>query len=79
MEYLSEILRFCESRRGEQLDMFSLDKNRTVLSYKLPLNEVIVDFFDQLKSKSSGYATFDYEELGYEPSNLVKVKKLGIY
>ena len=53
--------------------MSYLDEGRVILKYRLPLNEVATDFYDQLKSFSSGYASFDYEEAGYEPSNLVKM------
>ena len=50
-----------------------MDEDRIILKYKLPLNEVATDFYDQLKSLSSGYASFDYEEAGYEPADLVKM------
>ena len=63
----------CEEKRGEQKEMKFLDEDRIILKYKLPLNEVATDFYDQLKSLSSGYASFDYEEAGYQPENLVKM------
>lgn len=57
-----------------QQSIRNIDQNRIIMHYKLPLNEIVVDFYDTLKSLSSGYATFDYEELGFEVSNLVKVR-----
>ncbi len=75
-EYLGSILQLCQQRRGEQVDMTYLDEDRIVLKYKMPLNEIIIDFYDKLKSLSSGYASFDYEEVGYEESSLVKMNLL---
>lgn len=73
-EYLGNLIKLCEEKRGVQQNMSYLDDgNRVILKYRLPLNEVATDFYDQLKSISSGYASFDYEEAGYEPSNLVKM------
>jgi GTP-binding protein LepA len=72
-EYLGALLRLCEERRGTQLDMKYLDMKRLMLTYRLPLNEVILDFYDRLKSISRGYASFDYDVIGYEPSDLVKL------
>lgn len=63
----------CMERRGVQKGLKSLSSDRMILTFKLPLNEIIVDFFDKLKSMTSGYASFDYEESGYEVSSLVKV------
>lgn len=62
-------------RRGLQLDSKSIDPQlgRTLITFRLPLIEIVVDFYDKLKSITSGYASFDYEEIGYEPSSLVKV------
>ncbi|MBI3606816.1 MAG: elongation factor 4 [Nitrospirae bacterium] len=71
--YLGVLLRLCEERRGCQLDLKYLDVHRLMLTYRLPLNEVILDFYDRLKSISKGYASFDYEFIGYEPSDLVKI------
>jgi len=71
--YLGALLRLCEERRGRQLDLRYLDVRRLMLTYQLPLNEVILDFYDRLKSISKGYASFDYEFIGYEPSDLVKI------
>ncbi len=72
-EYLGNILDLCQKKRGHQLDMSYLDESRVILKYKLPLNEIASDFYDQLKSLSSGYASLDYEEAGYEPADLVKM------
>ncbi len=72
-QYLGNIMNLCEEKRGEQKDMKFLDEDRIILKYKLPLNEVATDFYDQLKSLSSGYASFDYEEAGYQPEKLVKM------
>lgn len=71
--YLGNLIKLCEEKRGIQKDLKYLDEQRVILKYKLPLNEVATDFYDQLKSVSSGYASFDYEEAGYEPSDLVKM------
>jgi elongation factor 4 len=72
-QYLGNLIKLCEEKRGIQLDLKYLDEQRVILKYKLPLNEVATDFYDQLKSVSSGYASFDYEEAGYEPADLVKM------
>lgn len=72
-QYLGNLIKLCEEKRGIQLDLKYLDEQRVILKYKLPLNEVATDFYDQLKSVSSGYASFDYEESGYEPADLVKM------
>lgn len=72
-EFLGNILDLCQKKRGEQISMEPLDDSRIIVKYKLPLNEVATDFYDQLKSLSSGYASFDYDEAGYEPSDLVKM------
>jgi GTP-binding protein LepA len=71
--YVGALLKLCEEKRGVQTDMTFLDEERIILKYKLPLNEVATDFYDQLKSLSSGYASFDYEEAGYEVGDLVKM------
>jgi translation factor GUF1, mitochondrial len=71
--YVGALLTLCEEKRGVQTDMTFLDEDRIILKYKLPLNEVATDFYDQLKSLSSGYASFDYEEAGYEAGDLVKM------
>ncbi|XP_042217972.1 translation factor GUF1, mitochondrial-like isoform X2 [Homarus americanus] len=71
--YMGAIMGLCQGRRGVQHSMKNLDHSRVVMQYKLPLNEIVVDFYDTLKSLSSGYATFDYEDLGFELSHLVKL------
>jgi GTP-binding protein LepA len=75
-EYLGTIMTLCQERRGEQKEMNYIDEMRIVLRYKLPLNEIITDFYDKLKSLSAGYASFDYDQAGYEPADLVKMNIL---
>ena len=72
-EYVGNIMDLCQDRRGNFIDMKYLDANRTELHYNLPLNEIVYDFFDALKSRSRGYASLDYELNGYVPSKLVKL------
>lgn len=72
-EYLGAIMELCQEKRGVYLDMQYLDTNRVMLNYKMPLNEIIYDFFDTLKSRTRGYSSFDYELTGYEKSDLVKL------
>ena len=72
-EYVGAIMNLCQERRGVYLGMEYLEETRAVLKYELPLNEIIYDFFDALKSRSRGYASLDYEMKGYVPSNLVKL------
>jgi GTP-binding protein LepA len=72
-EYVGNIMDLCQDRRGVFLDMKYLDTKRAELHYDLPLNEIIYDFFDALKSRSKGYASLDYELKGYMPSKLVKL------
>jgi len=72
-QYLGNIISLCEEKRGIQKDLSYMDEERVILKYKLPLNEVATDFYDKLKSLSSGYASFDYEEAGYESADLVKM------
>jgi translation factor GUF1, mitochondrial len=72
-EYLGNIMTLCQERRGIQLEMRYLNEQRLILKYKLPLGEIATDFYDELKSLSSGYASFDYEESGYEEADLVKM------
>ncbi|MCL1935409.1 MAG: translation elongation factor 4 [Defluviitaleaceae bacterium] len=72
-EYIGPIMELCQERRGEYLGMDYTSSNRTTLTYNIPLNEIIYDFFDVLKSRSKGYASFDYEIIGYFPSDLVKL------
>jgi translation factor GUF1, mitochondrial len=75
-QYLGGILKLCQDRRGEQKDMSYLDEERVVLHYAIPLCEIVTNFYDNLKSLSAGYASFDYEESGYIPANLVKMNIL---
>ena len=72
-EYVGGIMDLCQDRRGVFKDMKYLDSQRVEIHYSLPLNEIVYDFFDALKSRSKGYASLDYELSGYEPSNLVKL------
>jgi GTP-binding protein LepA len=74
-EYLGGILKLCQDRRGRQKDL-TYAGNRAMLVYELPLNEVVFDFYDRLKSISKGYASFDYQMIGYEPGDLVKMQIL---
>ena len=72
-EYIGSIMQLCEERRGNYLGMEYMEETRALLKYELPLNEIIYDFFDALKSRSRGYASFDYEMKGYQRSELVKL------
>ena len=72
-EYIGSIMTLCQERRGIYEGTEYIETTRAVLKYKLPLNEIIYDFFDALKSRSRGYASFDYEPIGYERSELVKM------
>ena len=72
-EYIGAIMQLCEERRGNYLGMEYMEETRALLKYELPLNEIIYDFFDALKSRSRGYASFDYEMKGYQRSELVKL------
>lgn len=72
-EYVGGLMDLCQDRRGTFIDMKYIDTERVELHYDLPLNEIIYDFFDALKSRSKGYASLDYEMKGYEPSDLVKL------
>ena len=72
-EYVGSIMELCQEKRGIFVDMTYLEENRVKLSYRMPLNEIIFDFFDGLKSRSRGYASFDYELGEYEQSDLVKL------
>jgi GTP-binding protein LepA len=75
-DYTGTIMELCQQRRGEMVNLEYLSPERMELRYRLPLAEVVTDFFDQLKSRSQGYASFDYEPAGYDSSNLVKVDVL---
>ncbi|MBQ3505042.1 MAG: translation elongation factor 4, partial [Oscillospiraceae bacterium] len=72
-DYVGNIMDLCQQRRGEFKDMVYLDANRVELHYEMPLNEIIYDFFDALKSRTRGYGSLDYELIGYRPSKLVKL------
>ncbi|XP_072519417.1 translation factor Guf1, mitochondrial [Salminus brasiliensis] len=72
-EFTGKIMSLCLSRRAIQKNMVYIDDHRVMMKYLFPLNEIVVDFYDQLKSMSSGYASFDYEAAGYEPAELIKI------
>ncbi len=72
-EYIGPIMDLCQDKRGEYINMTYIEKTRVLLTYTMPLNEIVYDFFDGLKSRSRGYASFDYEQAGYRPSDLVKL------
>jgi GTP-binding protein LepA len=75
-DYVGAIMKLCQERRGIYLSMEYIEETRALIKYDLPLNEIIYDFFDALKSRSRGYASFDYEFKGYERSTLVKLDML---
>ncbi|WP_088044413.1 translation elongation factor 4 [Bacillus sp. EAC] len=72
-DYVGAIMELCQKKRGNFIDMQYLDANRVSLTYEIPLSEIVYDFFDQLKSSTKGYASFDYELIGYKASKLVKM------
>ncbi len=72
-DFVGPIMELCQERRGRYLSMEYMEETRALIKYELPLNEIIYDFFDALKSRSKGYASFDYELKGYERSNMVKL------
>ena len=72
-EFVGSIMELCQERRGKYVSMEYIEANRALIKYELPLNEIIYDFFDALKSRSRGYASFDYDMKGYEKSSLVKL------
>ena len=72
-EFVGNVMEICQNRRGIYIDMKYLDQNRVTIIYEMPLNEIIYDFFDQLKSRTKGYASFDYEIKDYRRSELVKL------
>ncbi|GBF73743.1 elongation factor 4 [Paenibacillus sp. 598K] len=72
-DYVGAIMDLCQNKRGEFINMEYLDANRVTITYDIPLSEIVYDFFDQLKSSTKGYASFDYELSGYRRSNLVKM------
>ena len=75
-EYVGSIIALCQDRRGIQRDMKYVSKERMMLTYELPLNEIVLDFYDKLKSISKGYASLDYELLGYRDSNVIRLDVL---
>ena len=72
-EYLGNVMRLCEERRGEQKDMRYFGETRVMLTYELPLSEVVLDFYDKLKTGTKGYASMDYEYIDFRPSSLIKL------
>ncbi|MEW6600388.1 MAG: elongation factor 4, partial [Nitrospirota bacterium] len=72
-KFIGPILDLCQERRGVQKDFHYIGKDRIIVTYELPLNEILWDFYDKLKSSSSGYASMDYEFLGYRESKLIKL------
>jgi GTP-binding protein LepA len=75
-DYVGNVMELCQEKRGEFKDMQYLDETRTTLIYEIPLSEIVYDFFDRLKSSTRGYASFDYELVGYRESKLVKMDVL---
>ena len=75
-EYVGSIMGLCQDRRGIQRELKYVSKERMMLTYELPLNEIVLDFYDKLKSISKGYASLDYELLGYRASNVVRLDVL---
>lgn len=72
-DYVGAVMEICQNKRGTFIDMQYLDETRVSIKYEIPLSEIVYDFFDQLKSSTKGYASFDYELIGYRPSKLVKM------
>ncbi|MED1301538.1 elongation factor 4 [[Bacillus thuringiensis] serovar konkukian] len=72
-DYVGAVMEICQGKRGTFIDMQYLDETRVTLTYEIPLSEIVYDFFNQLKSNTKGYASFDYELIGYKPSKLVKM------
>ncbi|MFB5266132.1 translation elongation factor 4 [Paenibacillus enshidis] len=72
-DYVGTVMELCQTKRGEYVNMEYLDTTRVTITYEIPLSEIVYDFFDQLKSSTKGYASFDYELSGYRQSNLVKM------
>ena len=72
-EYIGPIMELCQNKRGNYVSMEYIDTTRVNIHYEIPLSEIVYDFFDKLKSYTKGYASFDYELIGYKPSNLVKM------
>ena len=72
-DYVGNIMELCQEKRGIYIDMKHIDDNRTMIIYELPLAEIVIDFYDKLKSRTKGYASFEYELIGYREAKLVKV------
>src|SRR5699024_7612271 len=72
-DYVGAVMEIAQKKRGNFVDMQYLDDIRVNVVYHIPLSEIVYDFFDQLKSQTKGYASFDYELIGYQPSRLVKM------
>jgi GTP-binding protein LepA len=72
-EYIGSIMELCQNKRGNYVSLEYIDKTRVNIHYEIPLSEIVYDFFDKLKSYTKGYASFDYELIGYKESNLVKM------
>ena len=72
--YVGKVMQLCQEHRGHQMDHATMGSQRTMLRHTLPLPELAGDFYDNLKSLTSGYATFEYEESGHQPADLVKVR-----
>ena len=72
-DYVGAIMELCQNKRGNFINMEYLDETRVSIVYEMPLSEIVYDFFDQLKSSTKGYASFDYELIGYQKSKLVKM------
>ena len=71
-EFVGAIMEICQNKRGNFIDMKYIEETRVSINYEIPLSEIVYDFFDQLKSNTRGYASFDYELIGYKPSKLSK-------
>ena len=72
-EYIGPVMELCQDKRGNYINMDYIDKTRVNIHYEIPLSEIVYDFFDRLKSSTKGYASFDYELIGYKPSDLVRM------
>ncbi len=75
-DYVGNVMELCQEKRGVYIDMKFIDDTRAMVSYELPLAEIVIDFYDKLKSRTRGYASFEYEMIGYKESSLVKVEIL---
>lgn len=72
-DYIGNVMQLCQEKRGVYINMSYLDQTRVMVEYELPLAEIVIDFYDKLKSRTKGYASFEYELIGYREANLVKV------